>query len=220
MLIDPKFYVLADTLRKEMVRGKPEDDGGYLPKLGQIVALGGVGDYLEIGTGFGASAIMAGIVKADLKQDGEIICIDPYPRPENAPADYTGPKPQDLADNAAQFKVSGKITLIPSAGHPLPGELAEKKFPVIFIDGNHDGMTPWLDFLAIRPIATRFVCFGGFEECFPGVMVAALRALSIGGWILHYKDGNFISLRRPVDVSDWMTLSPEDRSKRRAACQV
>jgi len=218
MLIDPKFYMLAEMIRSEMPKGQP-DSPDSLPKLGAVVSMAGDGDHLEIGTGFGASAIMAALVKHEFNLGGHVYCIDPYPKLEGK-EDQLQANIEMLNENAGHFKIAEKLVLLPNASHPFPTDLKEKAFVSGYIDGDHDGMAPWMDFLAIRGIVKKFVCFGGFEEFYPGVMVAALRALSIGGWILHYKAGNFISLRRPVDFSDWLKLSDKEKAKRREASLV
>lgn len=218
MLIDPKFYMLAEMVRSEMVNGVP-DSPDSLPKLGAVVSMAGDGDHLEIGTGFGASAIMAALVKHEFNLGGKVWCIDPYlPPPEKT--DVLQANIEMLNENAVHFKVAEKLVLLPNRSLPLPEEVKEKSFVSAYIDGDHDGMAPWMDFLAIRGIVKKFMCFGGFEEFYPGVMVASLRALTIGGWILHYKAGNFISLRRPVDFSDWLKLKPAEQAKRREASLV
>jgi SAM-dependent methyltransferase len=219
MIVDPKFYILADMIRKELPKGRDAIEGESLPRLGAVVAMAGDGDHLEIGTGFGASAIMAALVKNEFNLGGKIYCIDPYPKQEGK-EDALQANIEALNENAVYFKVAEKLTLIPNASYPFPADLKDKLFVSGFIDGNHDGMAPWLDFLSVRGVVKKFLCFGGVEEFYPGVMVAALRALSIGGWILHWKDGNFISLRRPVDFSDWPKLSNVEKAKRRQASQV
>jgi len=217
MLIDPKFYMLAEMIRTDMPKGQP-DSPDSLPKLGAVVSMAGDGDHLEIGTGFGASAIMAALVKHEFNLGGKVWCIDPYLPGEKA--DVLQASIEMLNENAVHFKVAEKLVLLPNKSLPLPEEVKEKAFVSAYIDGDHDGMAPWMDFLALRGIVKKFVCFGGFEEFYPGVMVAAIRALTIGGWILHYKAGNFISLRRPVDFSDYMKMKPAEQAKRREASLV
>ncbi len=218
MLIDPKFYMLAEMIRNDMPKGSP-DDPDSLPKLGAVVSMAGDGDHIEIGTGFGASAIMAALVKHEFNLAGHVYCIDPYLPPEEK-TDGLQASIEMLNENAVHFKIAEKLVLLPNKSLPLPTEVKEKNFVSAYIDGDHDGMSPWMDFLALRGIVKKFMCFGGFEEFYPGVMVASLRALTIGGWILHYKAGAFISLRRPVDYSDYAKLKPKEQAKRREASRV
>ena len=219
MLIDPKFYVLADLIRKELPRGKLEDDGANLPKLGAVVAMAGDGDHLDIGTGFGASAIMAAMVKREFKHEGNVYCVDPYSYPPDAPKENL-PGAGALNENAVHFGLTDRLVLTPLPSYPIPVDIDNHKFVSAYLDGDKNGMAPWLDFLSARGLAEKFLSFNGFEEFHPGVMVAALRALTVGGWILHWKDGTFLNMRRPVDFSDYMKLPDAEKAKRRQASHV
>lgn len=217
-MIEPRIYGIADILRKGMPEEQLEYGGANLPKIGAMVAMAGDGDHLDIGTGFGASAIMAAMVKVEYGYSGKVYCLDPYNLPPNqALPGRIASTMNVFNENAVNLNVASRIVLTPRESYPLPTDLKDRQYESVYLDGDKTGMMPWLDFLSVRGIVRKFIAFGGFMEIYPSVMTGALRALSVGGWILHYKDGDYIMFRRPIDVRDWPSLTDEVRTQRVAA---
>ena len=81
------------------------------------------GNYLEIGTAHGGSAIMA----SKAKKEGNIYCVDPLE------SSYSY-----VLKNFEKFGVEG-VTLIRKMNPPLPEELDGLEFSAVLIDANHTG---------------------------------------------------------------------------------
>jgi hypothetical protein len=209
MIIDPQFYAIADVVVKD-IKGRAADAGRSLPALGKVVSLAGPGDHIEIGTLFGASAIMAALVKQEMGHTGQIFCVDPF-LPRDVKYDKNDPKVlankeatlDDVLENFEKFKVSDRMVVVPQTSQPWPVDLENHEFVSGYIDGNHQAGMPWLDFLSLRDRVRAFIAFDNFEEAYPDIVVAGLRALSSGGWFLHYKEGTFLNMRRPFIVKDF-----------------
>ena len=211
MLIDPKFYVIAETIVKD-INGRAADSGRSLPALGKVVQMAGPGDHIEIGTLFGASAIMAALVKEEFGMTGKIYCVDPFvPR---SPSIHYNEEKQRIKDNKEatleivlenfdKFKVSDRMVVVPQPSYPWPVDLKDHEFVSGYIDGDHGNGMPWADFLSLRDRVKNFLMFDNFEEAYGDITIAALRALTVGGWFLHYKEGIFLSMRRPFVVKDY-----------------
>jgi len=209
MIVDPKFYAIADVVRKD-IDGRAADGGASLPALGKMVSLAGPGDHIEIGTLFGASAIVAALVKQEMGVTGNIYCVDPFMPRENI--NYNEDDPKVVGNREAnldlvlanfdKFKVSDRMVVVPQPSQPWPVDLETHEFVSAYIDGNHQAGMPWLDFLSLRDRVRNFIAFDNFEEAYPDVVTAGVRALSAGGWFLLYKEATFLALRRPFIVKD------------------
>jgi hypothetical protein len=209
MVIDPKFYAIAEVVVKD-IKGRAADGGRNLPALGKVISMAGPGDHIEIGTLFGASAIMAALVKQEFGFTGQVYCVDPFlPRDvtfnENDPKVVANKEAtlDDVLENFDRFKVSDRMVVLPQPIYPFPTDLETHEFVTGFIDGNHMGGMPWMDFLSLRDRVKMFLAFDNFEEAYPDIVIAGLRALSSGGWFLHYKEGTFLNMRRPFVVKDF-----------------
>lgn len=91
------------------------------------------GNYLEIGTAYGGSAIMA--YKA--KKDGAIYCVDPL---ENSFG--------FVKKNFEKFGV--KANVIRKMTPPIPEELDDVLFSAVLIDGDHTVPFPTNDWLGVK----------------------------------------------------------------------
>lgn len=211
MLIDPKFYVIAETIVKD-IGGRAADAGRSLPALGKIVQMAGPGDHIEIGTLFGASAIMAALVKEEFGHAGKVYCVDPFlPRQAGMKYQESDERIKNnkeatleiVLENFEKFKVSDRMVVVPQPSYPWPEDLKDHEFVSGFIDGDHSNGMPWLDFLSLRGRVKNFLAFDNFEEAYGEVVIAGVRAMTVGEWFLHYKEGVFLSLRRPFVVKDF-----------------
>jgi len=69
-------HEIASVLEKN--GGRAADSGLSLPFLGSMVYLAGDGDHVDIGSLYGASAIMAAKIKERFNLKGIVYAIDPY----------------------------------------------------------------------------------------------------------------------------------------------
>jgi hypothetical protein len=210
MIVDPKFYVMAEMIVRD-INGRAADSGRSLPALGKVVHMAGPGDHVEIGTLFGASAIMAALVKEEFGMTGQIYCIDPltardpniqYHEDNERIKNNKEATLEIVLENFDKFKVSDRIVMLPQPSVPWPEDLKDHQFVSGFIDGDHFHGMPWQDFLNTRDRVKNFLMIDNFEEAYPEVVIMGVRALSVGGWFLHYKEGVFLSLRRPFVIND------------------
>ena len=145
--------------------GRAADGGISLPFLGSMVYLAGDGDHVDIGTLFGASAIMAARIKKQFELKGTVYCIDPYDSesrkmqtaPQPGMAGNLSGTPEELWKNVEEFDLKDRIKLIRSVSHPWPEELKDHTFASAYIDGDHKGDAPWNDFLMMLICEMGFV---------------------------------------------------------------
>ena len=191
MRIHPVAVEVSENVIKNM-EGRAADQGISLPTIGSTVALAGDGDHLDIGSLFGASALVAAMVKKELKLGGDVICLDPYiPRDPSIagggmPPELLDGNPEALMRNAEKFEVELKLIQKPS--QPWPQELKDAQFSSALIDGDHINDAPWLDFQEVSQRCDGYICIDNFEEGYPDVTKAINKIHESPDWFLHYKN--------------------------------
>lgn len=193
-----KAYFFGISIFKEisrLIEGRACGNAHKAGILAQVVADSGDGDHLEIGTLFGASAILAAVVKEKYNIEGRIICIDPltgyYGLPKD-PESQTVPSAKLVMSNADVFGVRDRIELITELSEPWP--LPSCLFASAYIDGDHKNGQPWRDFLAIQGMVDRYIVFDDLDT--QDVAQAVYRVNNNGQWIISYACEGFAVLRR------------------------
>lgn len=184
--------------------GRAADSGMSLPFVGSMVYLAGSGNHIDIGTLYGASAIMAAMVKKKFNLEGTVYAVDPYDpvaRQAQAAAQpgmagNLSATPEEFLKNAKEFDVEDRIKLIQKRSHPWPEELKDVVFASAYIDGEHVGETPWNDFENLRGRVTHYIGCDNYEEEYPDVVEAIIKAMNSEDWFLLYKNVTFVALRR------------------------
>lgn len=202
MRVTPKSAEIAENVVKN-IEGRAADVGISLPFVASMVAAAPDGDHVEIGALFGASAIAAALMKKELGHKGKVYCIDPYDAEERAKyvsgntpeveATLSG-TPELLMENAKKFGV--ELELVQAYSDPWPEELKDNTFVTAYVDGDHLGEIPWKDFENLRGRVTDYIAFDNFEEEYPDVVDAAIKAANSDDWFLYYKNLSFLALRR------------------------
>ena len=156
------------------------------------------GDYLEIGTLFGGSAISVAILKKLLKQSGLVFCIDPlngYYRGRFGPnttidphSDGCAVTPETLFQNIRLFGVGDKIFVMQASSTDCPS-LDALEFSVVYIDGDHWNGVPTRDWLYVKDYATRFVIFDNCDDYHLDVQAACKIASDDLEWECVYDKG-------------------------------
>ena len=197
-------HEISDVLAKN--GGRAADDGISLPFLGSMVYLAGDGDHVDIGTLYGASAIMAARIKERFGLKGTVYAIDPYDPVLRE--DQAGPQPgmqgklsatpEEFWKNVEEFGLKDRIRLIQKKSHPWPEELKDNVFASAYIDGYHQGTGPWDDFLSLRGRVTKYMGCDNYEEEYPDVVDAMMKAANTEDWFLLYKNVTFVALRRII----------------------
>jgi hypothetical protein len=119
--------------------------------LSEAIIDAGPGDYVEIGTAFGASAILVALTKRVWQIPGEIWCIDSFSE-ELAPR---GTSPETVLRNAEIFGVRDMINIKVANSHPWP--LGDRMFDVGLVDGSHRGDAPAQDFINMSKRINKYI---------------------------------------------------------------
>lgn len=159
--------------------------------LGWVVEQSGNGDYLEIGTLFGGSAILAGMVKKERGLEGHVVCLDPLNGYYMGTGEHTNMldpiarKPitrETLDSNLQHFSTHDITEIIQKNSYPFPAELKNRQFSCSFIDGNHRSNYPTCDWHSVKNITTGYIIFDNCEKKYPAVQKACELASSTAGW--------------------------------------
>lgn len=168
--------------------------------LAQMVHDAGHGDYLEIGTMYGVSAIIAARTKKEYNLSGSVVCVDPMDGyyGESVPDQAT---PEKLFHNARLFDVEVWIELIQKHSQPWPGGLEGRRFACTFIDGYHWGRIPLMDFRCASTCTDRFILFDNYDSDHRDVVRATIRATMIP-WIPVYVGGISFLLEKYPEIDN------------------
>jgi hypothetical protein len=197
---------LRDAVRRQItgrMASFPEDCG----LLVQAIADAGPGDHVEIGTQYGATAILAAMAHQQLGIPGDVWAIDPlagYYQPGN-PDPYDGPpqSPEIFWHNAKQLGVADRVHLIQAVSDPWPAELADHVFATAFVDGWHWGEGPARDLRNLRQRVTRYIVADNYDRNHPAVVRAVTDAIGLGSpWVLVHLESITAVLERDPDICD------------------
>ena len=110
-------------------------------------------DYVEIGTMYGASAIIAGRACK-----GEIHCIDPFgPYKKNI---KPVPSPEIVRQNwESKGLVLERLHIHQQAHPPWPEVIKDRMFDVGLIDGCHEIESVWRDWYGMSPHIKKYILF-------------------------------------------------------------
>lgn len=177
--------------------------------VAQTVFYAGDGNYVETGTLFGASALVAALTKKKFGIEGKVYCVDPfdgyYGTGRN---DMSGiiPTVEVLMENASKYKVKDYIVPVPHKSVPYPKSIVGLTFSMSYIDGNHWKDWPTQDFKAYAPNTTQYVMFDNYDFKHPAVVNGAEFAVNQPQWrIAHVSSISFILQRNPkiTDPHAW-----------------
>jgi hypothetical protein len=132
---------------------------------------GQAGDHVEIGTLWGATAVLAGLAKVRGKRKGTVYTID-YMRggfwDHGDPGhQQLKPTPRTVVENLRAFGLQGRVVPVraPSFPFPLPGLLPA----TALIDAGHEYEPCLRDWESLRPITSGAIAFHDYDERHPGV---------------------------------------------------
>lgn len=141
--------------------------------LSRFIIKAGAGDYVEIGTWHGASAILAALTKRVYQIPGEIYCIDSFGVTHNSSA-------KEVMRNAKIFGVDNMIHITVANSHPWP--LGDKTFSFGLIDGCHRGITPFRDFVNMSKRVTNYIMLDDVGLTHPHLAILCSQIQSKGEW--------------------------------------
>jgi len=153
------------------------------------------GDHLEIGTLHGGTAILVALIKRELKLDGKVVCIDPLDgyyagtkfHNDTDPITSVPISADVLYDNISRFDLLDRIEIIQHKSDPFP--LKNRRFASAYIDGDHWGNVPTVDWQNVNRITDRYVIFDNCDKEHPSVLDACLSAAFTSEWTTAYKQG-------------------------------
>ena len=190
--IETAKYISDEIVGREVFSGKR--NAGL---LAQTVVNALHGDHVEIGTLFGASAILAALAKKEFGLHGKVYCVDPLEfRPNFIDDRFTGFPASStlLKENACRFGVEDRIIHVPKCSYPWP--LPDKLFATGFVDGDHWNGTPLKDWESLSKCVTYSVVLHDYMPHKPEVVDLVRIALESREWAVVAVDGVTAVLRR------------------------
>ena len=120
------------------------------------------GDYIEIGSWYGGSAVMAATAMEEANRPGLVVCIDPF----GIVNILEGPdkRLQQFWENMLYFGVEQRVLAYRQFHPPYPESLHLHRFSVGLIDGNHNDAGPISDFRALNQRVTDYLLFDNAEQ--------------------------------------------------------
>lgn len=162
-----------------------------------------IGDYIEIGSEFGGSAVMAGMAMKHTSQAGIIFCIDPFGTKNELEA--PDKKYHAFWQNIIHYDLHRRTIAFKQFHPPWPAAIQFRLFAIGFIDGNHSSGAPLADFKALQSRVIKYIMFDNAEK--EEVDKAIKYAIRTGQWeeykLVTYESENepgveiiFVVLRR------------------------
>lgn len=178
-----KYGRELNTYMKEIIGNKVVQDKHATGLLCQAIVNAGDGDYVEIGSLYGGSAITALLTKRVFNLKGNIYCVDPNPK--------------EILENAKLFGLKDRITIFKRPSEEIIW--GDMTFSCGFIDGDHREPNPLLDWYALKNRVTRYIIFDDYDKSETGVVYAVKDVL------LDYE-----SPWMPVHISDAIVIFERD----------
>ena len=193
-----KVFYFGKNLATQMKAELPGDyvacfDLGAYGELANMVFMAGSGDYLEIGTWRGTSAIIAAKTKEEYGISGNIVCVDHFKGYTNENSALIRSQAEDTMK---KYGVFDKIEIFEQPSRPMPLELKTRTFACALIDGNHWKENPYLDFLEIESLVENYIMFDDYDDEHKDVMDAVERASKSENWSLVSTDNSAAVLER------------------------
>ena len=182
---------------KEGIKGRSLFNSHEAGLLAQVVHNGRHSDYVEIGTFFGASAILAAMIKKRFGLHGTVHCIDPLEMRKTIIDDWaTGIKATSeiVMENANYFDVDDIIELHLVQSSPWP--LGDRTFGTGYIDGEHWNGQPMRDWLNMKKYVKYAIVFDDYARGKSEVVETVIAATNDPEWILIHIAGAMAFLRK------------------------
>lgn len=214
---------IKDTAREisETIDGWCGAHGASLIPVGYMVS-NGKGNHLEIGSLWGASAIMAAKVQELKYPDAKVYCVDPMEYKWHEPCsrragNVTPERAKIMRDvflsNINKMGVADRIVLINKKSQPVPEEVKAVRFSTVFIDGWHYGNTPLMDAKSSSDMAEDFILLDDTPlPYYPSIERAFRWMVSNKKWLMVDKyDRSVLFMKRPKISNIWShTAKPID----------
>jgi len=176
-----------EELKDKIAVGAPEQSGRDTELLYDVVSRGGT--YVEIGTKWGGSAIVAGLAGC------EVHCIDHWEYPDRARSHW--PTQDIVRENweGAGLDID-KLHIHVQRHPPWPAAIEGRKFHIGMIDGSHYEDAVRLDWESMRTRITKFLIFHDVDHRHAHyevrkVFMEAAQDPDWEVWYLHAGDTNY-----------------------------
>lgn len=138
--------------------------------LAEWVAFAGDGDHLEVGTLYGASAILAAMTKKEFDFTGHVVCVDPFVDEDIDPSIKIITPVKVSIDTVLDNALTMGVNLAPYkctfGEFPIDG----REFTSAYIDGDHTYEGVKADFEKAAPHVDKVIMFDDYADPrFPGV---------------------------------------------------
>ncbi len=191
----------------EIVRRMNGQNGSKIATLQDVASVVSKcsGDHLEIGSFYGASAIVAVLAKRKAGQPGNVYCVDPfgYDRQEDVAIKnmkMTQSQGDDIVNqfhaNLKMFGVKDRVTLIQKPSYPWPDELRGMRFDSVLIDGWHYDETPLQDARNAVLVADKYIILDDVTKRYQSIRDAYDFILSTGEWSEIYRSKNAVTFQK------------------------
>ena len=145
------------------------------------------GNFCEIGTLHGGTAIMVAMFKKAIEQDGDVYTIDPFIK-SVAWRDKRPPTEESVRANFEYFGVEDRIHFHKGHHPPLPWDV---DFTVAFIDGDHKYESVKADFENLKNRVSNVILY--HDNDLGGVQ----KVIKESGWEEVFKVGHLSVTERP-----------------------
>lgn len=187
-------------------------NGASLIMVGKMIEESENSDHLEIGSLWGASALMAALTKIENGYDGHIYCVDPMVFSLHEPCSVRGGNitshraeimPDVFRKNMKMFGVENRVTLINKSSFPkLPKELTGIRFGSVFIDGFHYGDAPLQDAKNALEVSDKFILLDDVLPYYPDVYSAFSYLAGVRDWYIISLSERSALFRKETNVEN------------------
>lgn len=193
----------------ETIDGRMCDEQSNCLYLASTVQEAGGGNYVEIGSLFGGTAIMASLVMKDLGLTGKVYAIDPfdgyYTGTKNEKNRLVGAEVDPLTHKTITIEraqrnaknLGADVEFIKAKSNPWP-IADEVNFAVAYIDGDHWNNGPWQDWLNLKDKVDKFIVFDNCDKKHPAIQEACAKAWLDPDWALTFRLGMTCIFQRVV----------------------
>ena len=155
-------------LARDILAGWPSSCGIGKPLLGLEAAevlmecvANTTGDYAEIGSAWGGSAVMAGMAMEAVGRPGLIVCVDPFD--QKSEMEGTDKKLDQFWKMMIHYGIQQRVLAFKQYHPPFPLAAYYHMYSVSLIDGNHHENGPADDFNALTKRTTNYILFDNAE---------------------------------------------------------
>lgn len=185
----------------QVIKGQIEGRAIFCPHeagvMAQMIHDARHSDHVEIGTLFGASAILVAMVKTKFNMHGNVYCVDPLEMRKVTLDDLnTGTRASSnlVIKNAKHFEVADRIKIVLAHSHPWP--LGDRTFGTGYIDGDHWNGMPHKDWMSLKDRVKYGVIMDDYCHGKPEVHEAVMEAANDPDWIIVHIAGTMAFLRK------------------------